>query len=590
MKRHLRILVVLILLLASGLFAIPAKAAGKEIVNPKQTYSYNKMVQDIKKLQKAYPSLISYKVIGKSEYGRNIYAVSLGKGTATTFINGSHHAREWLTTNLNMYMLEQYARSYQKRAKINGYDARIILTNTKIWFVPMVNPDGVTLQQQGLKAFPKSAHAGLIKMNNGSKNFKRWKANAKGIDLNRQYDAGWKNIVNNAKGPSYSHYKGKTPASAKEVKAILSFVNSINPEMSVAYHSSGKILYWNYKQTTYYKRDLAYAKKIGQMTGYSLVYPGKNPSGGGFSDWFIQTKKRPSFTPEISKYYGETNPPISEFASTWKENKAVGLYVAQESYKLYDSRMKKEKDKIAKELKVLQTSAKNLKKYYSTNIKSEKNVIISKTFTNEYNKVKNNRKKLESKSNKLPVKYQNQLAGYYKEINKHLSYSDRYFAMVKQGDALIKAEKDLVALFNNGTMTSKTVAASETLAKSITKAETNINKTADARVKRLAQSKYTKKAKATKNNTDYEINRYKALNAMEVQLNKKQTADAKLSLAKVNKLEKESKAAKVKQKYTTYKKVEDYLTKRKQTLEQRLKDLEEEQQKPKEEPKAETAS
>ncbi|PKG23769.1 peptidase M14 [Niallia nealsonii] len=537
------------------------------------------MVEDIKKLQKSYPSLIAYKVIGKSEYGRDIYAVSLGKGTATTFINGSHHAREWLTTNLNMYMLEQYAISYQKKTKINGYDTQKILANTKIWFVPMVNPDGVTLQQQGLKAFPKSAHAGLIKMNDGSKNFKRWKANAKGIDLNRQYDAGWKNISNNAKGPSYSHYKGKTPASAKEVKAILSFVNSINPEMSVAYHTSGKILYWNYKQTTHYKRDLAYAKKIGKMTGYSLVYSGKNPSGGGFTDWFIQTKKRPGFTPEISKYYKDTNPPISEFAGSWKENKGVGLYVAQESYKLYDNRKKTEKDKLEKELKTIQASARNLKKYYSTNIKSEKNLTISKAFTNDYNKVKNNRKRLESKSKKLPLKYQNQLAGYYKEINKHLEHSDRYFAMIKQGDILVKDEKDLVALFKSGTMTTKTVASSEKLAKSIGKTDSLINKTADSRIKKLAQNKYTKKAKATKKNTDYEINRYKVSNEMEEELNKKQIAAAKRSLATLNKVEKDSKTTKTKEKYVTYQKVENYLAKRKQTLEQQLKDLEEEQQK-----------
>ncbi|GKU85049.1 M14 family metallocarboxypeptidase [Niallia sp. NCCP-28] len=577
MKKHIHILAALILLLVFGLFAIPAKAAGKEIVNPKQTYSYNQMVEDIKKLQKAYPSLISYKVIGKSEYGRDIYAVSLGTGTATAFINGSHHAREWLTTNLNMHMLEQYAISYQKKTKMNDYDVRKILANTKIWFVPMVNPDGVTLQQQGLKAFPKSAHAELIKINDGSKNFKRWKANAKGIDLNRQYDAGWKNISNNAKGPSYSHYKGKTPASAKEIKAILSFVNSINPEMSVAYHTSGKILYWNYKQTSNYKRDLAYAKKIGKMTGYSLVYSGKNPSGGGFTDWFIQTKKRPGFTPEISNYYKDTNPPISEFAGAWKENKGVGLYVAQESYTLYDNRMKKEKDTIAKELKALQTSAQKLKKYYSTNIISEKDITISKTFTTEYNNVKNKRYKLASKSSRLPLTYKNQLAGYYKEINKHLEHSDGYFAMVKQGDSLLKEEKNLVSLFNNGTMATKTISVSETLAKSIAKTETSINKTADNRVKKLAQSKYINKAKATKNNTDYEINRYKTLNEMEKQLNNKQKAAAKTSLAKINKLEKDSKTAKTKQKYPSYKKIEDYLTKRKQTLEQRLKSLEEEE-------------
>ena len=68
-----------------------------------------------------------------------------------------------------------------KKQKIDGYDAKKILNNTTIWFIPMVNPDGVTLQQTGLTSFPKADHAKIIKMNNGSTNFKRWKANGKGL-------------------------------------------------------------------------------------------------------------------------------------------------------------------------------------------------------------------------------------------------------------------------------------------------------------------------------------------------------------------------------------------------------------------------
>lgn len=306
------------------------------IVNPHKTYTYNNMASDIKKLKNAYPDLITYKSVGKSEYGRNIYAISIGKGNATAFINGSHHAREWLTTNLNMYMIEEYAKAYERNSKIGGYSARSILNSTTLWFIPMVNPDGVTLQQHGLQAFPKSTHNSLIRMNNGSKNFKRWKANAKGVDLNRQYNAGWATIKNNPGKPYYENYKGKSPHTAAETKAVLKLVNEINPQIAVSYHSSGRILYWNYKQPpANYSRDHIYAKRIGKLTGYSLVYPGPNPSGGGFTDWFIHTKKRPAFTPEISPYVGPTNVPLSEFPRVWRENRAVGLYVGQESAKLY---------------------------------------------------------------------------------------------------------------------------------------------------------------------------------------------------------------------------------------------------------------
>lgn len=244
-----------------------------------------------------------------------------------------------------MYMIEQYAKAYERNSSIKGYNARKILNETTLWFIPMVNPDGVTLQQFGLQAFPKSTHKALIKMNDGSKNFKRWKANAKGVDLNRQYSIGWSKIKNNPGKPYYKNYKGKAPQTASETKAVMKLVNEIDPQMAVSYHSSGRILYWYYNQpASTYSRDLAYAKTISQMTGYSLVYypHGRVISGGGgFLAWFIHTKKRPALTPEISRYVGETNPPVSAFSAVWRENQAVGLYVAQESAKLYKNAQRK---------------------------------------------------------------------------------------------------------------------------------------------------------------------------------------------------------------------------------------------------------
>ena len=130
--------------------------------------------------------------------------------------------------------------------------------------------------------------------------------------------------------PMYQNRIGKTirvqrQSLLQRQKAVINFVNSINPYASVSYHSSGEILFWNFRQTgSWYNRDHAYAKDIGKMTGYRLIYPGPNPSGGGFTDWFIINYKRPAFTPEISRYYGETNPPVSEFSRVWNQNKAVG--------------------------------------------------------------------------------------------------------------------------------------------------------------------------------------------------------------------------------------------------------------------------
>lgn len=338
MLKNYRLLLTLTIILSFFILK-PSVGHAADVVNPKVTYTYDMMVGDIKELAQKYPDIVDYKIIGSSEYKRPIYAVSLGTGNAKILINGSHHAREWISTTLNMYMLEQYAKMYTSNSSFGGYNVKKVLDETTIWFVPMVNPDGVTLQQFGLKNFPVNVHSSLKQMNEWSSDFKKWKSNAKGVDLNRQYTPGWSTIVNNRPAPSWSHHKGYKPEQAAETKTMVKFTNETDPEMAVSYHTSGEILYWNYNQSGAQKtRDRNYALRIGQYTGYSLVNPSGIPSGGGYTDWFISKFKRPAFTPELGRYAGNTHVPLSEFDRIWSQNKYIGLYTASEGYKLYIAR------------------------------------------------------------------------------------------------------------------------------------------------------------------------------------------------------------------------------------------------------------
>ncbi|WP_059283503.1 M14 family zinc carboxypeptidase [Bacillus coahuilensis] len=316
----------------------PITLEASDFVNPIQVYSYEEMTEDIKELSREYPDLISYKSIGTTPYGRKIWALKLGKGDATSFINASHHAREWPTTNVAMELVDRYSEAYYQNASIKGYNVKNILDETSIWFVPMVNPDGVTLQQTGLKSFPSSDHQKLIKMNAGSTNFSRWKANAQGIDLNRQYPAGWTN--REVSYPYYKNYPGIAPIGTPETKAITNFTYWVDPEIAVSYHSSGRILFWHYQTREQdYLRDYKIASTVSNMTGYKMVKPNPSAQGMGFTDWFIKKFHRPGLTPEISYAVYETNPPISVIQEEINRNLGVGLYIAQESNKLWENKL-----------------------------------------------------------------------------------------------------------------------------------------------------------------------------------------------------------------------------------------------------------
>ena len=50
------------------------------IVQTDKMYTYEMMEEDIKQLKEKYPHLVSYESIGKTHFGRDIWAVKIGNG------------------------------------------------------------------------------------------------------------------------------------------------------------------------------------------------------------------------------------------------------------------------------------------------------------------------------------------------------------------------------------------------------------------------------------------------------------------------------------------------------------------------------
>jgi len=316
-----------------ALFTLSFTLAEAKIVKVDKPYTYKSLQQDLEKLNEKYRDQIEIKSIGTTHFGKEIWGIKLGSGKTNIVLIGAHHGREWLTSALLMNMLENYAEAYQNGRRI-GFKSTDILNQVSIWFIPMLNPDGVYIQQTNLESFPAYHQKQLLLMNEGSKNFKRWKANGMGVDLNRQYPAGWKKLNQQPSNPSYAFYKGKRPLEAKEVIALTQFIKEIKPTIAVAYHTAGREIFWNYKNGENLNRDYKIAKRISRLTNYKLANPDPEAFGGGFTDWFITTYHKPALTIEISYLVGDTSPPLSVFKKEWQRNKYVGLLLAREAKKV----------------------------------------------------------------------------------------------------------------------------------------------------------------------------------------------------------------------------------------------------------------
>lgn len=317
-----KITVVLIVMI--GFILFPSDSLAATIVNQSKKYTFSEMQKDIFALQERYPFL-EVTSIGESTEGRDIYKITLGEGTQKMMINGGHHGREWVSSLLTMKKLETYADAYEKNKKIGNYDIRYLADRIAFVFVPMTNPDGVEISIHG----PTIKQANYFRQIHGKNlNWHVWKANAIGIDPNKNYNYLYEKDTSK---PDIQGYTGKGAETAVETKAMADDVRKNQYCYTISYHSSGQIIYWYVNQRgTRKSSDLQYVKAVAKETGYRIIQPGsENSYKMGYTDYIVGKLKKPAITIEVapSKYAGK-QVSLSAFPSIWKQNKEVGALIS----------------------------------------------------------------------------------------------------------------------------------------------------------------------------------------------------------------------------------------------------------------------
>lgn len=300
-----------------------------QIVDGSKNLTFEEVVYKLQLITRMYPALTTLQEIGQSVEGRSLYSFKLGTGEKEILMDAAFHGREHMTTNVLMEMIESYLTAYVNGTTIGKYNVKEILNEVSIVFVPMVNPDGVTLSQGGKVKTPV---AKLKAMNNNA-NFNRWKANVNGVDLNRQFNVNW-HLIKTTK-PSFKEYKGTAPQTEPEAIAMKQMIDQGNHLAYVSYHSSGQIIYWS-RAKTQFERTKNLVKGVSAITGYKIMpVTSKNEPIAASEDYFTKVKDRPAMTVEIAPFAGEASVPLKHWNDVWYRNKTVGLYVANEARKWY---------------------------------------------------------------------------------------------------------------------------------------------------------------------------------------------------------------------------------------------------------------
>ncbi|MFV2102006.1 M14 family zinc carboxypeptidase [Micromonospora sp. LOL_024] len=208
-------------------------------------HDYPEMIAAVNKVVADHPTIARKVSIGTSYEGRDLVAVKISDNVATDenepeiLFNAQQHAREHLTVEMAIYLLNLFTDGYGSDSQITS-----LVNGREIWVVPSVNPDGseYDIATGSYRSWRKNRQP-----NSGSSYV--------GTDLNRNWSYNWGCCGGSSGSTSSDTYRGPSAFSAPETQALRNFVNSRvvggvqQIKANIDFHTYSQLVLWPYGYT-----------------------------------------------------------------------------------------------------------------------------------------------------------------------------------------------------------------------------------------------------------------------------------------------------------------------------------------------------
>lgn len=295
--------------------------------NDSKFHNYMELSQELENLVQKHPQILSWSSMGQTEEQRHLWMVRVSANDdvkpATVFMGG-HHAREHVSMEIPLRLLQYLVDEYQKQ------NPRIvsILTNYEIFIAPMINPDGAEFD------------IATGKYQSWRKNRSKNKDGVYGVDLNRNYGYGW-----GGQGASSSTkdetYRGPSAFSEKETQAVRDWIIA-HPQvrMLLSYHTFSQLVLWPWghvEDNISNAKDLAVFENMGKymakLNGYKPMKSGDlYLASGDTCDWAYGALGIFAFTFELDPkefWSGGFYPGQGVLDSVFQKNLEPALYMIE---------------------------------------------------------------------------------------------------------------------------------------------------------------------------------------------------------------------------------------------------------------------
>jgi hypothetical protein len=287
-------------------------------------HTYAEMRDFLQQVISNYSSVSKLDTIGFSVENRPLLAIKISDtpeiqepDEAEVLITGNHHAREVISVEICLDLIRQLTEGY-------GNDPAItqLVNNRQIWIIPMVNPDGHVYVEKHDISWRKNRRP------NGDGSF--------GVDLNRNYGFMWgiDNIGSSAIQSS-GVYRGTSPFSEPETRAIRDLVNAHNFSVCLSYHAYGNdyIYPWNYYDGLTIDQEL-YQNLSANLAGFNGYSTGNSWAmlnylmNGEATDWMYGGTAHPVYalTVEVGTSSDGFLPDTSRIVPLLEQQRAANLF------------------------------------------------------------------------------------------------------------------------------------------------------------------------------------------------------------------------------------------------------------------------
>lgn len=240
-----------------------------------------------------------------TEEGRHLYALKISDNVASDedepafLLVSAHHARELVTPVIALdaaaRLLSGYGTDPEVRDAVDGHE---------IWIAPVWNPDG---------------YQHVFTADNLWRKNRRPFSSGTGVDLNRNYPAGWASGCSGSTSPGSGTFKGPAAASEAETATMLAWTADRRFAKVLDLHSRGRETLWGYACPSSPVDSLWRSKAIelSQAAGYGATERPPSADGEHFQWQFAAHGAMSLLTETHDQFQPSYASAVAEAAAVW---------------------------------------------------------------------------------------------------------------------------------------------------------------------------------------------------------------------------------------------------------------------------------